>query len=301
MQHLCAEEEENKTAGEAVHFGMPSEGATLRFGHVRCRGVGGRLRQPVVPPGEPPSANLGTVVMSNAWRCDMFACGRACAPPVQALVPWFGMQPPELLRPLTTGGADAALATGSATAEQCTVLAETNCVSCKCHHGDAMKMASLFFALQTFAEGMGVSDPGSGSGQVAPLPSLPPQAVRSLDFDGVAIHFAQHGSGKALVAGVRRVTVSHPRGCACPARCCRSQRRLLHTVGQAVLASTTLDHSHMAHFCQSLTGAFVEMFADQLTGAVTSVGSPRSLLGDAAHEGASGCTPVACCAPAPSI
>jgi hypothetical protein len=178
---------------------------------------------------------------------------------LQALVPWFGMKPPVQLRAL--GASD--IASGSVTAEQASMLADASCPSCKCHHGDAMKMASLFFALRTFAEGMVVA-PSEGDAAVSPL--------QSLQFDDLVIRFQQPDAGDGNDVAVVRghlhvvvtavplwyVTVVWP-----PADA--------HSRSQALITTPTFDASVVSELCGAVLQTFVSTFGSQLTGVVTSV------------------------------
>ena len=82
----------------------------------------------------------------------------------------------------------------------------TVCGHCGVHHAEPMKLASLFFALQTFSETLGLPQ-----GAPSPAPALAVASpVRALAFQGVRVCFAQAADTSASPVAVVSVRV-----CAC--------------------------------------------------------------------------------------
>lgn len=112
----------------------------------------------------------------------------------QAFAPWFLLPPdaPSVPSAVTSSGGSEANAAGAAHAGACT--------ACGLPHTEPAKLASLFFALQTFSADIGLPGVGGSHGHGGDPAAA---SVRCISFEGVAVRFAQHHDDTVPVTAVR--------------------------------------------------------------------------------------------------
>lgn len=112
--------------------------------------------------------------------------------PLQAFAPWFLLPPPV-----------ADVGHGAPHDPEDDSPADAACSSCGLPHAEPSKLASLFFALQTFSSDIGLSAPdGHHHVESTTATSCP---VRCIAFEGVTVRFAQHEDDNVPITAVSRL------------------------------------------------------------------------------------------------
>jgi hypothetical protein len=114
--------------------------------------------------------------------------------PLQAFAPWFMLPPPV---------ADSGSSSSPAHDPEDDSPADAACSSCGIPHAEPSKLASLFFALQTFSSDIGLSTLSTPDGHHhVESSTATPCPVRCITFEGVTVRFAQHEDDNVPITAV---------------------------------------------------------------------------------------------------